>query len=172
MLETKDLLLRKGVLEDWKAMYENLWQHSESARYMLWQISTTPEEAKARMERTIAFQSAHPGLFTVVEKESGQAIGFAGVEPIASGVWEDAGIAIGPKFTGRGYGKQIVHALTEYVFGPLQGERFVYSARSQNAVSIALARSCGFEYTHCESRTDPRNGVEYTLNFYEKRRSP
>jgi len=170
MIETKDLILRKGVLDDWKAMYENIWRHPESARYMLWEISTSPEDAKARMERTIAFQAAHPGLFTVVEKKSGQAIGFAGVEPIAPGEWEDAGIAIGPDFTGKGYGKQIVGALMEYVFTELGGERFVYSAQSQNMASIALAHSCGFQYTQCEARTDPRNGESYILNFYEKRR--
>lgn len=36
MLETKDLILKKGDFEDWHDMYVNLWSHDESARYMLW----------------------------------------------------------------------------------------------------------------------------------------
>ena len=36
MLETKDLILDKGKIEDWKALYENVWKHEETARYMMW----------------------------------------------------------------------------------------------------------------------------------------
>lgn len=104
------------------------------------------------------------------EKQSGQCVGFAGLERVGADTWEDTGIAIGPDFTGKGYGKQIVNALADHVFGILEGKRFVYSTRSKNEASIALARSCGFFFTHAEQRTDPRNGEEYTLNFYEKRR--
>lgn len=172
MIETKDLILRKGRFSDWKAMYQNVWRHPETARYMLWDVTESEADARSRMERTVAFQSAHPGTFTVEEQQSGQAIGFAGLNEISPGVWEETGIAIGPAFTGRGYGKQIVNALVAYAFEKQNGERFVYAARSQNAASIALAKSCGFVYTHSESRVDPRNGAEYTLNFYEKRREP
>lgn len=31
MLETKDLILDKGKIEDWKALYENVWKHEETA---------------------------------------------------------------------------------------------------------------------------------------------
>lgn len=47
------------------------------------------------------------------EKSSGQAIGFAGMEEMEPGVYEDMGIALGPDFVGRGYGKQIVNAMVD-----------------------------------------------------------
>ena len=169
MLETQDLILRKGVFEDWKDMYENVWSHPEAARYMLWNVTASEEDAMARMERTLRWQAGH-FAWLVEEKRSGKCIGFAGLEQIAPDAWEDTGIAIGPGFTGRGYGKQTVNALVDHVFSALGGTRFLYSTRSGNEASIALASSCGFVYTHSEQRTDPRNGESYTLNFYEKRR--
>ena len=31
MIETKDLLLDKGRIADWKVMYENVWKHEGTA---------------------------------------------------------------------------------------------------------------------------------------------
>lgn len=169
MLETQDLILRRGVFEDWKAMYENVWRHPETARYMLWDVTTSEEEAMARMERTLRWQTEHYAWF-VEEKHTGNCIGFAGFIEVDPGVYEDTGVALGPDYVGRGYGKQVLRALLTVVFDRLDGQVFIGSARSENAASIALQRSCGFVYTHSESRTDPRNGEHYTLNFYEKRR--
>ena len=170
MIETKDLILRRGAFDDWKAMYENVWRHPQTARYMLWDVTTSEEDARARMERTIRWQSEHHAYF-VEEKSSGQCIGFAGFIELAPGVYEDTGVALGPDFVGRGYGKQVLNGLLSIAFDQLNGQVFIGSARPENAASIALQRSCGFHYTHSESRTDPRNGDEYTLNFYEKRRN-
>lgn len=170
MLETKDLILRKGVFEDWTNLYENIWRHEESARYMLWTPTTCEEDAKARMERTIAYERDHDGGFIIVERKSGKAIGFAGITQISPGVYEDTGIAIGPAFTRRGYGLQAVNALVSFAFGQLGAERFIYSCRLGNEPSRKLALACGFVYTHREDRTDPRNSKAYILEFYEKRR--
>ena len=170
MPETEDLILRKGVFEDCPSIYENVWSHPETARYMLWDVTASEEDAKARMERTLRWQAEHDAYF-VVEKFTGRCIGFAGFMEIAPGVYEDTGVALGPEFVGRGYGKQVLKALLTVAFDQRDGHTFIGSARSENAASIALQRSCGFVYTHSESRTDPRNGEHYTLNFYEKRRN-
>lgn len=172
MLETKDLILKAGEYEDWQDMYNNLWKHEESARYMLWTPLDSEERAKRRMKSTIEFQKRNDlKEYFVYEKKSNQAIGFAGLEEIEPGVYEDTGIAIGPAFTGRGYGKQIVNALTEYAFKQLGATKFVYSCRSQNIASKRLQASCGFTYTHSEERVDNRTGEDYILEFYELAKS-
>ncbi len=56
MIETKDLILDKAKSSDWKEMYYNVWSQPESARYMVWNITTNEEDAKIRIEKTIAFQ--------------------------------------------------------------------------------------------------------------------
>ena len=168
MPETKDLLLRKAALDDWRHMLRNIWSQPESARYMVWSITTTEEDAVARMERTIAYQAAHDYHWTVVEKASGQAIGWAGMEKISEGVWGETGIAIGPAFTGKGYGKQILNCLTDYARDHLGARRFVACCRRENQVSKGLQLSCGFSFTHSEEVIHPRDGMPYILDHYAK----
>lgn len=168
-MQTKDLILRKARFEDWEDMYRNVWSHGQTARFMLWQVTTSEEEAKIRIKRTIAFQQTNHA-WLVCEKAGGQAIGFAGMTEVEEGVYEDCGIAVGPGFTGRGYGKQILTALTEYAFNRLGARKFIASCRSENGPSRGMILGCGFHFTHCEDRVDPRNGMPYVLEFYEKER--
>lgn len=165
MLETKDLILRKAQFDDWKDLYRNIWSRKESARFMLWKVTTSEEEAMDRMRRTIQFQSEND-TWTVFEKKSGQAIGWGGIVPLSDGVYEDCGVAVGPEFVGKGYGKQILTALTDYAFNQLGAKAFVASCRSQNAASRGTILSCCFTFTHVEDRVDPRDGSPYELEFY------
>lgn len=168
MLETKDLIIKRGEQKDWKDMYYNLWRHAESAKYMLWNVTTSEEDAQIRMEKTIAFEETHPYCWLVYEKASGQAIGFAGMIEIEDGVYEDTGIALGPDFVGKGYGKQILNAMVEFAQDELGAKKMVLSYRSQNIASEKLQESCGFTYSHSEEKVDPRNGESYVLKYMIK----
>lgn len=169
MLETKDLIIKKARREDWHDMYDNLWCHGESAKYMLWNVTTSEEDAQARMERTLAWQASHEYQWQVYEKKSGQAIGFAGLEILEDGVCSETGIAIGPAFTGKGYGKQILNALTDYAKSQLGARKFVACCRTANAASHNLQMSCGFVFSHySEEKEDPRTGEKYVLEYNEK----
>ena len=64
-LETRDLILKKAVFEDWEPLYRNLTRHAESARYMLWAPDETAEDAKARMLRTLEFERREKYAFLV-----------------------------------------------------------------------------------------------------------
>lgn len=168
MIETADLILRKAVFQDWKGMYQNIWCHAVSAKYMVWTVTTSEEAAIARMERTIAFQATHEHHWTVVEKKSAQPIGWAGVSMLDPGVCGETGIAIGPAFVGKGYGKQLLSALTDYARDHLGASRFVACCRAENIASKRMQISCGFRFTHCEKAIDPRNQLPYILEYYEK----
>lgn len=168
MLETKDLIIKKGEQKDWKDMYYNLWRHEQSAKYMLWNVTTSEEDAQIRMEKTIAFEETHPYCWLVYEKASGQAIGFAGMIEIEDGVYEDTGIALGPDFVGKGYGKQILNAMVDFAQDELGAKKMVLSYRSQNIASEKLQESCGFTYSHSEEKVDPRNGESYVLKYMIK----
>jgi len=168
MLETKDLIIKQAEQKDWKDMYYNLWRHAESAKYMLWKVTTSEEEAQERMAKTIAFEETHPYAWLVYEKASGQAIGFAGMTEIEQGVYEDIGIALGPDFVGKGYGKQIVNAMVDFAKNKLGAKKMVLSYRSQNIASEKLQEACGFIYSHSEDREDPRTGESYVLKYMVK----
>ena len=166
-MQAQDLYLAKAKFEDWPAIWHNVWSRPETARYMLWHVTLTEAEAKDRMRRTLAWQAGHDAWF-IYARKSGQAIGFAGVLEAAPGVWEDTGIALGPDFTGRGYGKQVMACLLDWCRREKGAQKFLYTTWRQNTASHALARSCGFVYTHSEPRTDPRTGAPYTMDAYEK----
>ena len=169
MLETKDLIIKKACQEDWRDMYYNLWSHAESAKYMLWNVTTSEEAAQARMERTISFEATHDFNWLVYEKASGQAIGFAGLEVLEEGVCGETGVAIGPAFTGKGYGKQILNALIDYAKEQLGAKVFVACCRTANVASHKLQMSCGFVFSHySEEKEDPRTGEKYVLEYNVK----
>lgn len=166
-IETKDLILKKAKEEDWKEIYKNLWCHKESAKYMLWDVTTSEAEAIDRMKRTVAFQKANKYAFLVYEKNSNMPIGFAGMKEIQLGVYEDTGIAVGPEFTGKRYGTQILNALVEEAKRS-GAHKFVASCRKQNIASHNLQIRCGFRFISEETRIDPRTGESYILEFSEK----
>ncbi len=165
-LEAEDIFLRKAVFEDWEAMYRNVWSRPETARFMVWRLTTSEEDAKARIQRAIEYQKSHDS-WLVCERKSGQVIGFAGVEERKPHSFEETGIALGPEYVGRGYGKQILGLLLRYC-AALGGKEFYYSTRAKNEASRALARSCGFIYQYSEEKTDPRNGRTYEVKVYRK----
>ena len=166
LLETGNLILKKAEFDDWKAMYRNVWSRPEAAKYMAWRVTANEDDAKVRIQKTIKYQENHD-TYLVYEKKSGQAIGFAGVEEIAPHIYQDAGIALGPEYVGKGYGKQILQVLLEYCRS-LGGKEFYYSTRAKNEASKALALSCGFVYRYAEQKTDLRNGESYELEVYHK----
>ncbi len=165
MLETKDLVLRKAKFEDWKEMYQNVWRHKECARHMMWRVCGSEAEAKSRIEKTIEFQKSHD-TYVVCEKETSEVIGFAGVERVSEGVFTETGICIGVDYQRRGYGKQILECLIEYVKEKLGAKEFLFSAREANEVAKGLASSLGFVFIGSEEKTDIRNGQTYTLQKY------
>ena len=167
MYETDRLQLNHPVFSDWEGMYRNLWRHRESAEFMLWNVTTSPEEAQERMRRSIAFQEGKPAWF-VYEKSSGEPMGFAGFREIEPGVFEDTGIAGGPAFVGKGYGKEILNLLTRIAKEEYDAVGFIASCRSRNSASRGMILGCGFRFSHYENRIDHRNGTEYILEFYEK----
>ena len=138
-LETKDLILKKAEFEDWKTIYYNLWRHKESAKYMLWQPTETDEDAKDRMKRTIAFEEKPENKYAlfVYLKKTGEAIGFAGMRELERGIYEETGIALGPEFVRKGYGRQILTALLEEA-GKLGAKEFHACNRTGNAASREL----------------------------------
>ena len=167
MIETKDLILDKGKIDEWKAMYENVWKHEETARYMMWRAKKTEQEGYEMTKGFLQFQEATPTVYFVYEKSSKMPIGYAGMKETSDGVFEDSGIAVGPAYTGKGYGKQILCALLHQAFEELGAEKFIYSCWADNEPSNKLALSAGLKLTHSKETLDPRSGKFFIMNYYE-----
>lgn len=167
-LEAEDIVLGKAEFSDWEAMYRNVWSREEAARFMVWKVTASEEEARERMRRTILFQETHDA-YLVYEKRTGEAIGFAGVGKIGPGIYEETGIALGPEYVGRGYGKQILELLLRFCGESLGGKELYYHTRTANRASRALALSCGFTYVRTEQKKEAGNGRSCEIEVYSKR---
>ncbi len=163
---TKDLILDKAKLSDAEDIYENFWKEEDTAKYMLWKPCTSLDEAKERLTKAIEFQKTNMSYF-VYEKSSMKAIGVAGMKEIEPGVYEDAGIGFGPKFVGKGYGKQILNALIDYIFNDLKAKKIICSCDSRNIASAKLQQSCGLKYSHSEKAIRKRDSEEYLSDYYQ-----
>lgn len=161
-IETENVILRKAAMEDWKSIYDNLWCHADSAKYMLWEPTTTEHDAKERMKRTLAFQKKHKYALFIYDKVTGEAIGFAGMRECEPGIFEETGIAIGPDYVGKGYGTQILSALISEA-RKNGGVRFLSACRKQNKASHRVQEKCGFVFSHDEECVDYRNDEKYVL---------
>lgn len=165
-IETKDLVLAKAKMSDAEALLENYWKEETTARYMLHIPLKTIEEAKERLEKVIEFQKDHMA-YLVYEKETKEPIGMAAMKEIAPGVYEDGGVGIGSKYTGKGYGKQILNAFIDYIFKDLKAKKIICSCDSRNIPSAKLQQSCGLKYSHSEKAVRKRDGEEYISDYYE-----
>lgn len=165
MLETADLILRSGSPEDGPVLHANLWRHASVFQYLFSRPS--PDEA-AGVQRTAAYAGMHrevPTEFFVCEKPTGQPIGIAGVKELAPGQWPITDVAIGPDFQRKGYGTQIIHALTELAFA--RGAQTVaYECFVENEASKQLALRCGFTFSHNAAAELSKNGHPVTMAHY------
>ena len=75
---------------------------------MQWRVTDSEAADRERIRNTIKHQKNHDTYF-VYEKRTGQAIGFAGVEQITPDIYQEASIALGPEYTGQGYGKFLLN---------------------------------------------------------------
>ncbi len=166
MIETESIILDKAKFSDWAEMYRNVWSQPESARYMDWTVTTNEEAAKIRIAKTIAFQKEHD-TYLVYEKSSGRAIGFAGVEKIGPYIYQETGICLGPSYTRKGFGKQILQGLIQYCKEQFDAKEFIYSARDENTASNRLARSFGFSLISSTAKIDSKDGHHYNLLRYK-----
>ena len=97
-----------------------------------------------------------------------EAIGWATMHEIEPRIYEEDGIAIGPAFVGKGFGKQILNALCDEA-SRCGAREFRSGHRMKNIASAKLLESCGFKYDYdSEEKTDPRTGEKYIIRNLKK----
>ena len=55
-METRDLVIEKGVFTDWKDLLQNVLSQKKSATYMLWYPIYSGEHARMNTKKMIEFQ--------------------------------------------------------------------------------------------------------------------
>lgn len=144
ILETERLLVREIMVEDVPRLYE-LYKDADITQYMENLFADPAEEVEYTrhyIENVYYFYGY--GMWVVVEKESGQIIGRAGVESKEGFDGLELGFMIGKSYQRKGYGFEVCRAILDYVQEELEVYTVCALVKEENMASIALCRKLDF----------------------------
>lgn len=143
--ETKRLLIRESVMDDLPALM-GIYSHEKENPDVV-PFSEQPEgELQAYIDRWYPLYGY--GLWSLVEKASGQVIGRAGLGECAKGI--ELSYLIDGTYRRRGYALEAAGAILQYAEEELGAEEIYLRTSDKNAASLSLAhrlcfRECGSE---------------------------
>ena len=142
---TERLVIRETIPADIPALYE-IWKQDGMVRGTVPVLNTLEEETEF-MEAYIrhAYLFYDFGLWTVLERESGQVIGQAGL--FVSELLDDAielGYLIGQPYRGKGYAQECGRAILAYAGEVLDLEELHVLIERTNDESLHVAQKLGF----------------------------
>jgi RimJ/RimL family protein N-acetyltransferase len=156
-LETSRLILRPPRQEDFEA-YAAMAEEEDTMRYI---GGTAPRHAAWRMMATIAGSWAllGYGMFSVIEKATGQWIGRIGPwRPGGEqGGWpgNEVGWGVISSAQGKGYAFEGAAAAIDWAFDELGWDGVIHCIDKANAASIRLAERLGSTLTREDVRLPP-----------------
>lgn len=143
ILETERCLVRETTVEDVDIFYQ-LYADKEITEYMEPLFEDRDEEieyTKSYIKNVYEFYGF--GMWTVVEKASGQVIGRAGVSYREGFSLPELGFMIGKAFWRQGYAYEVCSAIAQYMYENYEMEEILIFIEPQNTPSIFLAKKLG-----------------------------
>lgn len=166
LIETKRLVLRKAVKEDYKPLFQNFWSDKLAWKYMLWRPVKNLTEAKSKIAELIEKQKTSP-RFIIVEKKSNQPIGIASIILREDKSVKDFAIGMGTSFTGQGYGYEISKAFIKYSFEMLNQDEIFTSCMVEDKHTYELQKKLGMTERGISSKSYTRNWDGLAYNKYK-----
>jgi ribosomal-protein-alanine N-acetyltransferase len=141
---TERLEIRPYRAEDVERIHEVLYGNAQ-ARLLTGGVSDI-DETRSAIERFIERGRLDGySYWAVIERDSGQLIGEAGLKPLEDhGPEVELGYAFGPASWGRGYATEAGRAILGAAFGPLGLEQVVAVTREANTASQRVIAKLGF----------------------------
>jgi [ribosomal protein S5]-alanine N-acetyltransferase len=150
MLETERLILRKFAPDDLPRLVE-MRADPEVNRYLGGSRLQNPEAVAQRMRFYIdCYEKFGFGMSAMIWKETGEIIGWSGLQPLEDSGEIEVGYGMIKKFWGRGIGCECARAWLRYGFEKAGLERIVAVAFPANAGSRRIMEKCGMHYEKTE----------------------
>lgn len=165
ILETPRTLVRETVEEDADGLYA--CYDEEALRYLEPLPEREAQLAAMRSYRETVYAFYGFGRWSILEKETGAFVGYAGYEPYVKG--EEAvsfGYLIHPAFRRQGYAEEVCRALLRYGADELGFRRIRAVTHADNAASVGLLRKLGFVRTQGIEKTEAGGSSERPLEEY------
>src|SRR5689334_10786508 len=130
-LETERLLLRQYTLEDLPKLLEQR-SIEEVIRYLGGSALQTPDFIEKRLHFYLeCYEKYGFGLMAMIWKETGEIIGWSGLQPLTNTDEIEVGYGMIKEFWGRGIGYECARAWLEYGFKVANLSRIVAVASPQ-----------------------------------------
>lgn len=160
MLETERLLIRKFTLDDLDKLIE-LRSDAEVIKYLGGRRMQNPESIEKRLRFYIdCYAKFGYGMCAMIWKETGEMIGWSGLQPLEETGETEVGYGMIKEFWGRGIGFECARVWLEYGFNQAGAERIVAVAVPENRGSWRIMEKCGMKY----EKIDEHYGME--CRFY------
>lgn len=144
ILETDRLLVRETTVKDVESFYR-IYEEPSVTAYMETLCEEKDEETayiESYTETVYAFYGY--GMWTVLEKASGEVIGRAGISWREGYDLPELGFVIGVPWQGRGYALEVCEGILNYAQETLEMKEIQALVRPGNERSIKLCNKLGF----------------------------
>jgi RimJ/RimL family protein N-acetyltransferase len=162
-LETARLTLAPWQSADWTA-FRPIATDPRVMRYITGGVPWTDEKIQAFVERQVKlYRERGFCRWKLIEKASGELIGFCGV-----GFWKDSmdpeiGCWLGRRWWGRGLAVEAAVAALADAFERAGLDRVIAVAERRNRASIRIMQQLGFEFDH-EFEAEGCKLVQYVMD--------
>lgn len=159
IMETQRCLIRETTPDDVEAFYR-IYSHPAITKYMEGLYPDVEQEkqyVREYIEKVYTFFGF--GVWTVVEKDSGEVIGRAGLSYREGYADPELGFIIGVPWQRQGYAGEVCRAVLAYASAALEFRKVQALVETENVPSLRLCEKLGFSP---DSRVT-MNGREYYL---------
>lgn len=130
---------------------------AEVIRYLGGRTLQNPEAIAKRMRFYIdCYEEFGFGMCAMIWKETGEMIGWSGLQPLDGTTQIEVGYGMIEKFWGRGIGYECAAAWLDYGFNRAGLNRIVAVAAPENTGSWRIMEKCGMSY----EKTETHYGME------------
>ena len=147
ILETERLILRPHTLDDVDAAYK-LNLDEEVTRYTGDGGVVSKEEIRHRIEHHVLgdYKKYSYGRFAVVEKSSGDFIGFCGLKYLPEYDLVDLGYRLSRNHWGKGLATEASKASVDFAFNELKLSEIYGFVLPENSASVNVLKKLGFQF--------------------------
>ena len=171
-VETKRLFLRRFVVEDAKAMFENWASDSENVRYVTWDPHPNPQVTQASIERWLLhYQEENTYKWVICKKEDPKQV-IGDISVVSQDPQKEiceVGYILGKKFWGQGIMTEALKAVLHFLLLEVGFKEVQAKYVSLNPASGRVMEKAGMHYLTTLPNAVARKGyigdqITYTIH--------
>lgn len=173
-LETKRLFLRRFVIEDAKAMFENWASDSENVRYVTWDPHPNPQVTQASIERWLLhYQEENTYKWAICKKEDPKQV-IGDISVVSQDPQKEiceVGYILGKNFWGQGIMTEALRAVLHFLLLEVGFKEVQAKYVSLNPASGRVMGKAGMHYLTTLPNAVARKGyigdqITYTIHSF------